>query len=122
MSDIVYCEAEAQDDPRFRYTESTFDPPPGTWAPDCGHEACVADDRRCTDGSAGWHDWDCPVATCRWDTARKTCDFPKGHAGDHSYALRELPVIWPQPSCPAWYAMLEAAKHPASPATAKVLP
>lgn len=98
--DITYCDAEAQDDPRFAYAEDTFSPPAGTWAPDCGHAACVADDAECvTYGGRNWHEWDCPVATCRWDTARATCYFTVGHTGDHSYALRMLPTV-PAPAAP----------------------
>ncbi len=84
MSDTTYCDAYASEDPRFDYGNwDTFAPPPGTWAPDCGHEACVEDESRCP----GFHDWDCPVATCRWNAARTGCDFPANHSGDHSYAL-----------------------------------
>jgi hypothetical protein len=92
MRGFDFCDAEAQDDPRFAYAESTFNPPLGTWAPDCGHAACVADDQDCvTYGGPNGHDWDCPVAVCRWDTARATCDLSDGHYGDHSYALPATP-------------------------------
>ena len=92
MSDIDWCEAYAEDDPRYQYGESTFAPAPGTWAPDCGHPACLADDRGegCL-GGGGCHYWDCPVAACRWDTARSGCDLPASHDGDHSYALPATP-------------------------------
>lgn len=78
---IDFCESEAADDPRFAYTEPTFAPPPGTWAPECGHPACVAD--MCP----GYHDWDCPVAECRWNAARAGCELASGHEGEHSYAM-----------------------------------
>lgn len=80
------CDAERHDDPRFAYAESTFDPPPGTWAPDCGHPACIEDDRHCPSGD-GFHDWDCPVAECRWNTARNVCDLEAGHEGEHRFDL-----------------------------------
>ena len=89
-----YCDYEAADDPRFAYTEDTFAPPPGTWAPDCGHPACLADEQACPN----FHDWDCPVATCRWDTARRCCELPKGHEGDHDYALSQTTASTGGPS------------------------
>lgn len=88
MSDIVYCAAEAADDPRFAYAEDTFNPPPGTWAPDCGHPACIEDDAK--DADVG-HSWDCAVAECRYGIAHSTCDFEAGHDGDHSYARPPTP-------------------------------
>ena len=89
MSDTTDCDAYAAEDSRFDYGNwDTFSPPPGTWAPDCGHAACVADDLDCvTYGGDNGHDWGCPVAACRWDAARAGCEFVIGHAGDHSYAL-----------------------------------
>jgi hypothetical protein len=90
--DIDYCDAEAQADPRYQYAEATFNPAPGTWAPDCGHPACVADDDVCvTYGPGAGHEWDCPVATCRLDTASAACGFAPGHDGDHSWALPPTP-------------------------------
>lgn len=88
VRDITYCDQESADDPRFAYAEDTFNPPPGTWAPDCGHEACVADDTACADTG---HYWDCAVAKCRHGVAHTTCDFEGGHPGDHSYALPATP-------------------------------
>lgn len=88
MDKRTYCDREVADDPRYQYTEPTFNPAPGTWAPDCGHPACVADDE--AHAEVG-HDWDCAIAECRWNAARGTCDFEAGHAGDHSYALPSTP-------------------------------
>lgn len=86
---IDFCDAYAGDDPRYDYANwDTFAPAPGTWAPDCGHPACVEDDRAC----ANFHDYDCPVAVCRWDAARAHCDLPRHATGEHSYALRMLPM------------------------------
>ncbi len=77
------CDENRQDDPRFAYGESTFDPAPGTWAPECGHAACIEDDER----HPTFHGWDCPVAECRWNTARDACQGDAGHAGEHVFAL-----------------------------------
>ena len=73
--------ARLEADPRFDYGEDTFGPPAGTWAPDCGHAACVEDERACTD----CHDWGCPVARCRWDTAHAMCELDEGHDGEHRF-------------------------------------
>lgn len=80
------CPAERADDPRFDYAGDTFNPPPGTWAPDCGHPACIEDARNCPSGD-GWHGWDCPVAVCRWNAARDCCDLEADHDGEHRFQL-----------------------------------
>lgn len=93
--------ARREADPRFDYAEDTFAPPPGTWAPDCGHAACAEDERACT-AEGGCHDWDCPVATCRWDTAGAMCVLDEGHAGEHRFVseneiVLEFPSAAPLP-------------------------
>lgn len=80
------CHAERQDDPRWDVAADTFDPPPGTWAPDCGHAACVEDAAQCP-GGGGWHDWECPVAACRYEASRDTCSLEAGHEGEHRFRL-----------------------------------
>jgi hypothetical protein len=103
MSEIVMgCDAIRREaDPRFEYTNwDTFAPPPGTWAPDCGHAACVEDDKHCPSGD-GFHTYDCPVAVCRWDTARATCDLDDGHDGGHRWYVPEPPTGHPNDE-PAW--------------------
>lgn len=92
MSTIIMgCDAVRREvDPRFEYPNwDTFAPPPGTWAPDCGHATCVEDARNCPEPS-GFHDWDCPVATCRLSTANATCDLDAGHEGEHHWYIPEL--------------------------------
>ena len=95
MNDAIQdCDQVASDDPRFAYGEDTFAPPPGTWAPDCGHPRCLEDDQDCvTYGGQNGHEWGCPVAECRWDAARASCELATGHSGDHSYALPSLVAL-----------------------------
>ena len=87
-------------DPRFDYPNwDTFAPPPGTWAPDCGHAACIEDDRHCPSGD-GFHTYDCPVAVCRLAAANNTCDLNAEHEGAHQftpYDPTDHPADEPEP-------------------------
>ena len=90
MSALYRCWVERREaDPRFDYGTDTFDPPSGTWAPECGHAACIEDDARCQDG----HGWDCPVAYCRVATATAVCDLERGHRSAHLFSDEPARVL-----------------------------
>jgi len=67
-------------DPRYDYTGDDFD------IPECDDPSCRCAERdtcATTALSEGWHDWECPVVTCRWDRVNSICGLTEGHAGEH---------------------------------------
>lgn len=83
--ELNYCPVNREhSEPRWDRQGDAFDPPADMWAPGCGHEACQADDAE-KHAVSGWHDYDCPVAQCRWSTIKNPCQLGRDHDGPHEF-------------------------------------
>jgi hypothetical protein len=89
MSAVRDCGVLREDgDPLYDRQSPWFHPSPALWAPGCGHVSCTQQPVPLS----GWHEWDDPIAECRYALLHQCCYLDEGHDGRHEYEPLPDPI------------------------------